>query len=175
MLLTLWLDVWCANKSRLNTNFLRVYFSLYKFLNGSGSVSPWILLVGYHWNHLRNILFRLYGSVNKICSLSLPVHIDYSLQKFARLYIAEIVRLHGIPVSIIFYRYPRFTLLFQRSLHEALNTRLNFTIAYLPQSNGQSARVTQILEDTICGCVIQFKGNWEEHLLVVEFCYNNSF
>ena len=62
----------------------------------------------------------------------LPVRNDYSLDKLAKLYIREIVRLHGIPISIISDRYPRFTSRFWGKLHEALGTRLNFSTAFHP-------------------------------------------
>ncbi|KAA3487304.1 integrase [Gossypium australe] len=52
-------------------------------------------------------------------------HSDYSLNKLAELYISEIVRLHGVPVSIILDRDPRFTSRFWKKLQEALGTRLN--------------------------------------------------
>ncbi|KAG8474779.1 hypothetical protein CXB51_031703 [Gossypium anomalum] len=81
---------------------------------------------------------------------------DYSLQKLAKLYVAEIVRLHGVPVSIIFDRDSRFTSRFWQKLHEALGTRLNFSTAFHPQTDGQSERVIQILEDMLRGCGIDF-------------------
>ncbi|KAA3466629.1 DNA/RNA polymerases superfamily protein [Gossypium australe] len=71
----------------------------------------------------------------------IPVRVDYSLDKLAELYIAEVVRLHGVPVSIISDRDPRFTLRFWKKLQEALGTRLNFSIAFHPQADGQSERV----------------------------------
>ncbi|KAA3483244.1 ty3-gypsy retrotransposon protein [Gossypium australe] len=69
------------------------------------------------------------------------VRMDYSLQKLAKLYVAEIVRLHGVPVSIISNRDPRFTSRFLKELHEALGTRLGFSIAFHPQTDGQSERM----------------------------------
>ena len=57
----------------------------------------------------------------------------------------------------------------------ALGTTLNFSTAFHPQTDGQSERVIQILEDMLRLSVIDFKGNWEEHLPLVEFTYNNSF
>ena len=62
----------------------------------------------------------------------LPVRTDYSLDKLTDLYIKEIVRLHGIPVSIISDRDPRFTLRFWGKLQEALGTRLNFSTTFHP-------------------------------------------
>ena len=71
----------------------------------------------------------------------LPVRIDYSLLKLAELYIEEIVRLHGILVSIILDRDPMFTSRFWGQLQEDLGTRLNFSTAFHPQMDGQSERV----------------------------------
>ena len=76
----------------------------------------------------------------------LPVRTDYSLDKLAELYIKEIVLLHGIPISIILVRDPRFTTRFWGKLQEALGTRLNFSIAFHSQTDGQSERVIQVLE-----------------------------
>ncbi|KAA3473644.1 reverse transcriptase [Gossypium australe] len=105
----------------------------------------------------------------------IPVHIDYSLQRLAKLYVAEIVRLHGVPVSIISDRDPKFTSRFWKALHQALGTRLDFNMAFHPQTDGQSERVIQILEDMLRGCVIDFRGSWEDFLLLAEFAYNNSY
>ncbi|KAA3483733.1 integrase [Gossypium australe] len=79
----------------------------------------------------------------------IPVRTDYSLDKLVELYISEIVRLHGVPVSIISDKDPRFTLRFWKKLQEALGTRLNFSTAFHPQTDGQSERVIQILEDIL--------------------------
>ena len=65
----------------------------------------------------------------------LPVRNDYSLDKLAELYIKEIVRLHGIPISIISDRDSRFTSRFWGKLQEALGTRLNFSTAFHPQTD----------------------------------------
>ncbi|KAG8481030.1 hypothetical protein CXB51_025733 [Gossypium anomalum] len=95
--------------------------------------------------------------------------------KLAKLYMVEIVRLHGVPVLIISDRDPRFTLRFWQKLHKALGTRLNFSTAFHPQTDGQSERVIQILEDMLRGCVIDFQGSWEDYLPLEEFAYNNSY
>ncbi|GMI66048.1 hypothetical protein HRI_000274100 [Hibiscus trionum] len=109
------------------------------------------------------------------CAHFLPVHTTFSLDKLAELYIAEIVRLHGVPKSIVSDRDPRFTSRFWQCLHQALGTRLHFSTSYHPQSDGQSERVIQILEDMLRCCVIEFQGSWEKHLPLVEFAYNNSY
>ena len=105
----------------------------------------------------------------------LPVRTDYSLDKLAELYIKEIVKLHGIPISIISDRDSRFTLIFWGKLQEALGTRLNFSTAFHPQTDGQSKRVIQIMEDMIRSCVIDYEGSWDRHIPLVEFVYNNNF
>ena len=64
--------------------------------------------------------------------------VGFSLERFAKLYIKEIVKLHGIPVTIMSDRDSRFVSMFWRSLHTALDTSLNFSTIFRPQSNGQS-------------------------------------
>jgi hypothetical protein len=93
----------------------------------------------------------------------------------AKLYIREIVRLHGVPVSITSNRDSRFTSKLWRRLQEAIGMKLNFSTAYHPQTNGQSERTIQILEVMLRLCVLDFKGNWIQFLPLVEFAYNNSF
>ena len=64
---------------------------------------------------------------------------------------------------------------FRGKLQEALGTRLNFSTTFHPQTNGQSKRVIQFLEDMLRSCVIDYKGSWDRHIPLVEFVYNNSF
>ncbi|XP_012472464.1 uncharacterized protein LOC105789640 [Gossypium raimondii] len=89
----------------------------------------------------------------------IPVRTDYFLQKLAKLYISKIVRLHRVSVSIISYRDPRFTSRFWKKLHEALGLRLDFSIVFHPQTNGQSDRVIQILKNMLQSCVIDFRDS----------------
>jgi len=87
----------------------------------------------------------------------------------------EVVRLYGVPVSIVSDRDTRFLSQFWRSLQESLGTRLNFSIAYHPQTNGQSERTIQILEDMLRACMLDLQGSWEDQLHLAEFAYNNSY
>ncbi|GJX13362.1 putative reverse transcriptase domain-containing protein [Tanacetum coccineum] len=80
---------------------------------------------------------------------------DYSIEKLARLYIDEIVPRHGVP--------------------KALGTRLDMSMAYHPQTDGQSEHIIQTLEDMLRTCVIDFGGSWDVHLPLAEFSYNNSY
>uniref|UniRef100_A0A2N9IIP1 Integrase catalytic domain-containing protein n=1 Tax=Fagus sylvatica TaxID=28930 RepID=A0A2N9IIP1_FAGSY len=105
----------------------------------------------------------------------LAVKTTYSLSRLARLFVDEIVRLHGAPVSILSDRDPRFTSRFWPRLHQAMGTRLSFSTAFHPQSDGQTERTIQTLEDMLRACVLNFQGSWEEHLPLIEFAYNNSF
>ncbi|KAG8492934.1 hypothetical protein CXB51_010199 [Gossypium anomalum] len=70
---------------------------------------------------------------------------------------------------------PCFTSQFWKKLHEALNSRLDFSTAFHPQTDGQFEREIQILEDMLRNYVIDFQGSWKESLPLAEFAYNNSF
>ena len=99
----------------------------------------------------------------------------FTLERFCRLYIREIVLLHGVPVSIVSDRDPRFTAHFWKSFQKAMGTRLTMSTAFHPQTDGQSKRTTQVLEDMLRACILDHKGRWEEHLPLVEFAYNSSY
>ena len=105
----------------------------------------------------------------------LPISIHFSPDKLAEIYIKEIVRLHGTPKNIISDRDPRFTSNFWKALHEALGTKLRFSTAYHPQTDGQTERTIQTLEDMLRACVLDFKGSWDQFLPLAEFAYNNSY
>ena len=105
----------------------------------------------------------------------LPIRTDYLLDKLAKLYMKEIVRLHEIPMSFISDRDSRFTSRFWGKLQEALGTRLNFSTTFHPQTDGQSERLIQVLEDMLRSCVIDHDGSWDRHIPLGEFVYNNSF
>ncbi|GJV62442.1 putative reverse transcriptase domain-containing protein [Tanacetum coccineum] len=78
------------------------------------------------------------------------------MDKLARMYLKEVVMRHGIPVSIICDRDPRFASNFWRSLQNALGTNLDMSTAYHPQTDGQSERTIQTLEDMLRACAIDF-------------------
>ncbi|GJU99307.1 putative reverse transcriptase domain-containing protein [Tanacetum coccineum] len=104
-----------------------------------------------------------------------PMRETDSMEKLARLYIKEVVARHGIPVSIICDRDPRFASHFWRSLQKALGTSLDMSTAYHPKTDGQSERTIQTLKDMLRACVIDFGNGWIKHLPLVEFSYNNSY
>nr|GEW22897.1 putative reverse transcriptase domain-containing protein [Tanacetum cinerariifolium] len=98
-----------------------------------------------------------------------------SMDKLTKLYLKEVVTRHGIPISIISNHDPRFASYFWRAFQKVLGTRLDMSTAYHPQTDGQSERTIQTLEDMLCACVIDFRNGWEIHLPLVEFSYNNSY
>ena len=80
-----------------------------------------------------------------------------------------------MPISIISDRDSRFTSGFWKSLQKALDTNLDMSTVYHPQTDGQSERTIQTLEDMLRACVIDFGSSWDRHLPLVEFSYNNSY
>ena len=99
----------------------------------------------------------------------LTVRMTFTLEEFCQLYIREIVRLHGVPVSIVSDRDPRITTHFWKSFQKDMGTQLKMSIAFHPLIDGQLERTIQILEDMLRACVLDLKGSWEEHLPLVEF------
>ncbi|GJV90439.1 putative reverse transcriptase domain-containing protein [Tanacetum coccineum] len=108
-------------------------------------------------------------------AIFVPMRETDPMEKPARMYLKEVVTRHGIPFSIICDRDPRFASNFWRSLQKALGTNLDMSIAYHPQTDGQSERTIQTLEDMLRACVIDFGKGWVNHLPLVEFSYNNSY
>ncbi|GKD64340.1 reverse transcriptase domain-containing protein [Tanacetum coccineum] len=97
------------------------------------------------------------------------------LEKLARMYLKKVVTRHGIPVLIICDYDPRSALTFWRSLQKALGTNLDMSTTYHPQTDRQSERTIQTLEDMLRACTIDFGKGWVNHLPLVEFSYNNSY
>ncbi|GJS81037.1 putative reverse transcriptase domain-containing protein [Tanacetum coccineum] len=105
----------------------------------------------------------------------LPIRENDPLDKLARLYLNRIVARHGIPASIIYDRDGRFTSNFWKSFQKALGTDISMSTAYHPETDGQSERTIQTLEDMLRACVIDFGKGWVKHLPLAEFSYNNSY
>jgi hypothetical protein len=105
----------------------------------------------------------------------LPVNKSNSVLAYAKLYIACILSLHGVPKTIISDRGPQFVAKFWTELHKSLGTKLIHSSAYHPQTSGQTERVNQILEDMLRACVLADSVKWDECLPLAEFSYNNSY
>ncbi|GJR37572.1 putative reverse transcriptase domain-containing protein [Tanacetum coccineum] len=104
----------------------------------------------------------------------LPMRETDPMERLMKLYMKEVVTRHGVPVSIISDRDGRFTSLFWKALNKALGTRLDMSTAYHPETDSQSERTIQTLEDMLRACVLDFGKNWDRHLPLVEFSYNNK-
>ncbi|KAL4030699.1 hypothetical protein IC575_008949 [Cucumis melo] len=105
----------------------------------------------------------------------IPIKMTSTLDQLARLYVDKIVSQYGVPVSIVSDRDPRFTSKFWPSLQKAMGTGLKFSTSFHPQTDGQSERTIQTLEDMLRACVLQLKGSWDIHLPLMEFAYNNNY
>jgi hypothetical protein len=105
----------------------------------------------------------------------IPVHTNYNVQKYAGIYIARMLCLHGVLKTIISDRGSQFVACFWEQLHASLKTHLIHSLAYHPQMDGQTERVNQILEDMLRACVLEHQGSWDQNLPWAEFFYNNSY
>ncbi|GJZ51791.1 putative reverse transcriptase domain-containing protein [Tanacetum coccineum] len=109
------------------------------------------------------------------CAHFLPMRETNPMERLRKLYMKEVVTRHGVPISIISDCNGRFTSLFWKALHKALGTRLDLSMAYHPKTDGQSERTIHTLEDMLRACVLDFGKNWDRHLPLMEFSYNNNY
>ncbi|GJW61863.1 reverse transcriptase domain-containing protein [Tanacetum coccineum] len=98
-----------------------------------------------------------------------------NMEKLTQLYLKEFFCRHEVSISIISDIDSWFASRFWKSLQRALGTRLDMSITYHPQMDGQSKRTIQTLKDMLQACVIVFGSSWDRHLPLVEFSYNNSY
>ncbi|KAJ0458036.1 putative nucleotidyltransferase, Ribonuclease H [Helianthus annuus] len=105
----------------------------------------------------------------------LPIREKDSTEKLAEPYFKEIVARHGVPISTILDQDGRFVSRIWKSFQQAFRSRLNLSTTFHPQTDGQSERTIQTLEDMLRACVMDLGGNWDTHLPLVEFSYNNSY
>jgi hypothetical protein len=105
----------------------------------------------------------------------IPVKTTYSGAQLAELYMSRIVCLHGLPKKIVSDRGTQFTSRFWKRLHESMDTKLNFSSAYHPQTDGQTERTNQVLEDMLRACALKHGISWDKSLPYAEFSYNNNY
>jgi hypothetical protein len=105
----------------------------------------------------------------------LPIQEGFPVSRLSEVFLKEIIRLHGTPSLIVSDRDPRFTSRFWKGFQAAWSTKLRFSTAFHPQTDGQSERTIQTLEDMLRACALEWTGNWDEYLCLVEFAYNNSW
>jgi transposase InsO family protein len=112
-------------------------------------------------------------SLTKVAHFIL-VKTTYLGAKLAELHMSRIVCLHGVPKKTVLDRGSQFTSKFWEKLHESMDTKLNFSSAYHPQTDGQMERTNQILEDILRACALRYGKSSDKSLPYVEFSYNNS-
>jgi hypothetical protein len=105
----------------------------------------------------------------------IPIKSTCKAIDIANIFMKEIFRLHGMPEEIVSDRDTKFTSNFWKSLMAGLKTKLLFSIAYHPKTDGQTERVNQILEDMLRMHVMHQPKKWEDYLPLVEFTYNNDY
>jgi hypothetical protein len=103
------------------------------------------------------------------------VKTTYSGPQLAELYMSRIVYLHSVHKKIVSGRGTQLPSKFWERLHETLDTQLHFSSAYHPQTDGQTERVNQILEDILRACALQYGRSWDKSLSYAKFSYNNSY
>lgn len=103
----------------------------------------------------------------------LHVKVSYSAEDYAKLYLREMVKLHGVPLYIISNHGTQFTSQLWKSFQMGLGTRVKLSTDFHPQTDGQAESTIKTL--MLRACVIDFKGNWDDHLPLIEFAYNNSY
>jgi len=105
----------------------------------------------------------------------IPIRESFSVEKLADIYIREVVRYHGVPMSIVSDRDSRFTSRFWQSFQNQMGSKILMSTAYHPQTDGHTERTIHTLEDMLRACIIDFGGSWDDHLPLLDFSYNNSY
>jgi hypothetical protein len=105
----------------------------------------------------------------------IPVKSVHKATNIVEIYMREIAKLHGVPKTIVSDRDSKFTLNFWKGLFKGFGTNLNFSIAYHPETDGQTKRVNRVIEDMLRMYVMDKPSKWEYYLHLVEFAYNNGY
>ncbi|KAH0754748.1 hypothetical protein KY290_025018 [Solanum tuberosum] len=123
-----------------------------------------------HIDHLRvhDLIWVIVDGMTKLAHF-IPVKVSYMAEDSAKLYLREMVRLHGVPLSIISDKGTQFTSQFWKSFQKCLGTKVKLSMTFHLQTDGQAERTIQILEDMLRACVIDFKGSWDDDLPLIEF------
>jgi hypothetical protein len=105
----------------------------------------------------------------------IPVKLTHKEANIADFYMREIARLHGTPKTIVFDKDPKFTSKFWKGLFNGFGTNLNYSTTYHLESDGQTERVNEVIEDMLKIYVMDKPSKWEDYLHLVEFSYNNGY
>ncbi|CAI7879496.1 unnamed protein product [Closterium sp. NIES-54] len=104
----------------------------------------------------------------------IPTHTTARTEETAQLFLKHIISQHGIPTTLISDRDPKFTSKFWKELMSLMGTRLAMSSAYHPQTDGQTERLNQIMEQLLRAACKDDINKWDLHLPVLEFAYNNA-
>ena len=83
--------------------------------------------------------------------------------------------MHRVPMSIVLDRITQFTYYFWKAFQSGLATKVELSTTFHPQMDGLAETIIQTLEDMLMECVIDFKGNWNDHLQLIKFAYNINY
>ena len=103
-----------------------------------------------------------------------PTVTTVSAPQLAQQFFTNVVRLHGLPQSLVSDRDPRFTSLFWQELWRLCGTTLRMSTSFHPQTDGQTERQNRTLEDMLRAYVSQRQDGWDDYLPAAEFAINNS-
>lgn len=133
----MWQNVTYAIASRQNTRGLQDCLSHWMYLCGSGKAFPWFSYLDYpHSPKGNDYIWVIVDRLTKVAHF-IAVKTTYWTDKLAELYMDNILRLHGAPVSIVLDRGTQFMSKFWKSLYKAIRTRLDYRITYHPQTDEQ--------------------------------------
>ncbi|MCO5566311.1 hypothetical protein L7F22_019988 [Adiantum nelumboides] len=118
-------------------------------------------------------IFVIVDKLTKVAHLIL-VKQTATAADIAQVFVKEIVRLHGVPARIISDRDAKFTSKFWQAMFQSLGTQLNLSAAYHPETDGQTERVNQVIEDMLRAYCNQQPQQWIKFLHLVEFAYNSA-
>ncbi|GJP58286.1 hypothetical protein CLOP_g22992 [Closterium sp. NIES-67] len=104
----------------------------------------------------------------------IPTHTRARTEEIAQLFVRYIISQHGIPTTLISDRDPKFTSKFWKELMSLLGTKLAMSSANHPQTDGQTERLNQIVEQLLRAACKDEISKWDLHLPVLEFAYNNA-
>ena len=109
------------------------------------------------------------------CAVFVPTTTEVTAKQLAKLFFENVFRHFGLPTVIVSDRDPRFLSNFWRALMEHLDVSMHLTAAYHPQSDGQAERHNRTIQDMLSAYVnTSTRKDWDEHLVALEFAYNNS-
>ncbi|GJX91960.1 putative reverse transcriptase domain-containing protein [Tanacetum coccineum] len=160
-----WIELLSDYECEIKYHPTKIYGSTGAKLQGFKALADWLSWWCKETDHgMSSITSRYsYIQIDQVGTFSLNIRGRNKTGKLERIYINEIVARHGVPLSIISDRDGRFTSHLWQALQEALGTKLHMSTAYHPETDGQSERTIQTLEDMLRACVMDFGSSWDTH------------